>query len=43
VRLLVCQKNIGRAKYAFNAFQARWLPKMHRPPPATIAGSKVAT
>ncbi len=43
VRLLVCQKNIGKSKYAFNAIQARMLPKEYKPPTSTIAEGKIAT
>jgi hypothetical protein len=43
VRLLVCQKNIGKSKYAFNAVQARLLPKEYKPPASTISVGNIAT
>jgi hypothetical protein len=43
VRLLVCQKNIGKSKYAFNPFQARMLPKEYKPPSTTISEGEIAT
>ena len=36
-RLENCQKNIGKPRYAFNAFQQRMLPHVYRPPVA-VAG-----
>ena len=33
-RLENCQKNIGKPRYAFNAFQQRMLPHVYRPPVA---------
>ena len=35
-RILICEKNTGRRRYAFNAFQREFLPAPFRPPPSTI-------
>ena len=35
-RILICEKNTGRQRYAFNAFQREFLPAPFRPPPSTI-------
>lgn len=37
-RLEICRKNVGRPRYAFNAFQAALLPREYRPPSDTIGG-----
>jgi hypothetical protein len=37
-RLPVCEKNVGQAKYAFNALQVRFMPEMLKPPVITLAG-----
>ena len=39
VRLPVCRKNVGKARYAFNRLQVRWLPREYRPPAETFGGS----
>ena len=35
-RIRICEKNTGRRRYAFNAFQREFLPAPFRPPPSTI-------
>ncbi len=35
-RLLLCDKNTGRCKYAFNALQLQFMPALYKPPPETI-------
>ena len=35
-RILICEKNTGRRRYAFNAFQREFLLAPFRPPPSTI-------
>ena len=35
-RIRICEKNTGRRRYAFNAFQREFLPAAFRPPPSTI-------
>jgi len=37
-RLPICEKNVGQAKYAFNALQVKFMPDMLKPPPSTLAG-----
>jgi hypothetical protein len=37
-RLPICEKNVGQAKYAFNALQVKFMPDMLKPPPNTLAG-----
>ena len=37
VRLENCHKNIGKLRYAFNAFQQKMLPHVYRPP-VSVAG-----
>ena len=36
VRIANSQKNVGKAKFAFNVFQRKMLPKMYRPPRVCI-------
>ena len=35
-RIRICEKNTGRRRYAFNAFQREFLPAPFKPPPSTI-------
>lgn len=37
-RLPICEKNVGQAKYAFNALQVKFMPDMLKPPASTLAG-----
>ena len=37
-RLPICEKNVGQAKYAFNALQVKFMPDMLKPPLSTLAG-----
>ena len=35
-RLKLCEKNIGKAVFSINSFQAQFLPHMYRPPPSVL-------
>ena len=37
-RLPICEKNVGQAKFAFNALQFKFMPDMLKPPPSTLSG-----
>ena len=37
-RLPICEKNVGQAKYAFNALQVKFMPDALKPPMSTLAG-----
>ncbi|GKY90549.1 hypothetical protein MPSEU_000028600 [Mayamaea pseudoterrestris] len=37
-RLPICEKNVGQAKYAFNALQVKFMPDALKPPMNTLAG-----
>ena len=37
-RLPICEKNVGEAKYAFNALQVKFMPEALKPPMNTLAG-----
>ncbi|OQR81406.1 inositol-3,4-bisphosphate 4-phosphatase [Thraustotheca clavata] len=39
VRIEVAKKNVGQARYSFNALQRKCLPKIYRPSAAAIQGS----
>jgi hypothetical protein len=40
-RLPICEKNVGEAKYAFNALQVKFMPDELKPPMNTLAGFKL--
>jgi len=36
-RIMICEKNVGKATYAFNALQAKFMPEDLKPPPECLA------
>jgi hypothetical protein len=41
VRLPICEKNVGQAKFAFNALQVKFMPDALKPPMSVLKGFKL--